>query len=109
MSLESKNNNSEETQNNPFSSFKKGFMLQLADILKWIGRISVVAIPVSILWFSGTGVNECVIGSNMPIIGGAITSVGLALLLGNPLIGILAGVVVGLILNIPFIQHLLCM
>jgi hypothetical protein len=103
------NYDSEQSKGSPFSSFKEGFALQLSDALGLLGRISVIAVPVLILWFSGGGGSKCVMGSNAPIIGGVITSVGLAILLGNPLIGILAGVILGLVLNIPFIQHFLCM
>ena len=103
------NNNSDQSQNSLFSSFREGFALQLSDTLGWLGRVSVIAVPVLILWFSDGGGSKCVMVSNAPIVGGVITSVGLALLLGNPLIGILAGVILGLVLNIPFIQHFLCM
>jgi hypothetical protein len=103
------NNDPDQSNNGLFSSFREGFALQLSDILGWLGRVSVIAVPVSILWFSGGVGSKCLVGSNAPILGGVITSVGLALLLGNPLIGILAGVVLGLVLNIPFIQHFLCM
>lgn len=102
------NNDSDQSNNGLFSSFREGFALQLSDILGWLGRVSVIAVPVLILWFLHNGGNKCIVGSNTPIVGGVITSVGLALLLGNPLIGILAGVVLGLVLNIPFIQHFLC-
>lgn len=109
MSIESNQDNCNQSDSNPFSSFKEGLMLQLADIFKLLGRISVVAIPVLILLFLGKGGSNCVISSNMPIVAGSIASVGLVLLLGNPLIGIFAGIVVGLILKIPLIQHFLCM
>jgi hypothetical protein len=101
---------SSQSENNRFlDAFKEGIRSQLAILLKWLGRVSVLAIPILVLWFSSGNVHECVISSNIPVIGGVITSVGLALLLGNPVISILAGVLIGLILKIPFIQHLLCM
>jgi hypothetical protein len=111
MSFQSGNDNIDQAKNSIFSSFKEGFALQLSDAIKCLGRISVIAIPILILWFSkGTIVdNHCMMNfSNVPIIGGVITAVGLILILGNPLIAIVAGTFLGVILNIPFVQQLLC-
>lgn len=115
MSFQSGNDNIDQAKNSIFSSFKEGFILQLSDAIKCLGQISVIAItiliPFLILWFSkGTSVGDhCIMNSpNVPIIGGVIASVGLLLMLGNPFIAILAGTFLGVILNIPFVQQLLC-
>ncbi|MFM6190259.1 MAG: hypothetical protein ACKPEN_19385 [Planktothrix sp.] len=111
MSFQSSNDNIDQAKNSIFSSFKEGFILQLSDAIKWLGRISVIAIPILILWFSkGTSAGDHCIMSfpNVPIIGGVIAAVGLTLILGNPLIAIVAGTFLGVILNIPFVQQLLC-
>jgi len=51
---------------------------------------------------------HCIMSSpNFPIIGGGITALWLALMLGNPFIAILAGTLLGVILNIPFVQQFL--
>ncbi|CAD5914291.1 hypothetical protein [Planktothrix agardhii] len=114
MSFPSSNDNIDQAKNSIFSSFKEGFALQLSDAIKCLGQISVIAItiliPILILWFSkGTSVGDhCIMSSlNFPIIGGGITALGLALMLGNPFIAILAGTLLGVILNIPFVQQFL--
>ncbi|BBD56772.1 hypothetical protein NIES204_41060 [Planktothrix agardhii NIES-204] len=110
MSFPSSNDNIDQAKNSIFSSFKEGFILQLSDVIKWLGRISVIAIPILILWFSkGTsGGDYCMMSSpNFPIIGGGFIALGLALILGNPLIAIVAGTLLGVILNIPFVQQFL--
>ena len=111
MSFPSGNDNIDQAKNSIFSSFKEGFILQLSNAIKCLGRISVIAIPILILWFSkGTIVEDhCMMSfSNVPIIGGVIASVTLAFILGNPLTAIAVGISLGVILNIPFFQQLFC-
>lgn len=111
MKMQSENQNS-EPQNNPLlTSFKAGILLKLEGIFNFLGQslilVLVVGIPILILWFTPKDA-ACVLSSNMPILAGAITSAALVLLLGNPFIGILAGLTAGLILKIPFISQLFC-
>ncbi len=111
MKMQSENHNLEQENNQLLTSFKTGMFLKLEGIFNFLGQslilVLVVGIPVLLLWFIPKGA-ACVVSSNMPILAGAITSAALVLLLGNPFIGILAGLVAGLILKIPFISQFFC-
>ncbi|NCO76242.1 MAG: hypothetical protein GW795_12300 [Cyanobacteria bacterium] len=94
-----------------FSSFKQGFKQQLSEILNWLGRLFLIVIAIGIPTFillNGGTVDGCAISEYMPLIAGILSTAGLILLIGNPLIAILAGGILGLILDLPLIKHFLC-
>ena len=93
-------------------SIKNGAKEQLLTIATWLGRISIITVPVVALFLISLLINKDAscgfMGDLFPFLTAASISVGFVLMIGNPFLAILVGILSGLILDNPLIKNLLC-